>query len=178
MKTILFCGCTESEKNIIPPLTKKMESVHFGREKLSFSKTLETPELLIGEFDSVPLACSGKGIAIFGSKLKKNSELRIGFPWISVLESDNLAATRALIGTGAVAITCGTSSKDTLSLASISDNQAVVSLQRSLRTLSGMVIEPADFTIRLTGHYNVFSILAYCAILLLLEKTQDGDLLL
>ncbi len=72
-------------------------------------------------------------------------------------------------------MTCGTSVKDTLSVASLDYTNAVISLQRGLVTLSGELLEPHDIKVLLQSPIGVFPLLACCAVLLLAgEPSADG----
>jgi len=66
------------------------------------------------------------------------------------------------------------SSKSTLSIASISEESAVVSLQRELRSLSGQIIEPHDIKIKVTGRIEGYTVMVLCAILLMAD-IRNGD---
>jgi hypothetical protein len=74
-------------------------------------------------------------------------------------------------------ISCGRSSKDTLTLSSITSDSAVVSLQRPVVTQSGAVVEQADYPISIEGSYSEdpFRLLAVTAVLIL---TDNGDMIL
>ncbi len=172
MNTLLFCGCTEREKSLIFPLCKNSSYIHSGKDILVTVNHQNTPQWFIAEFEGIPRVMEGNGIAVMGHLLKERQFPSGKFPWIAIFSPDNTAAARSLAGTGAAAITCGTSPKETLSLASISDSQAVISLQRSLRTLSGEIIEPGDFSIQLTKKVDVFPLLSYCAIRLLSDMGE------
>lgn len=79
--------------------------------------------------------------------------------------SDNAAALDYLAGYELQAITCGLSSKDTLTLTSISDTSAVVALQRSLVSWDGSVVEPAELPVRLSCPADSHSLLCCAAAL-------------
>ena len=50
--------------------------------------------------------------------------------------------------TGCTVVTCGTADDDTLSVSSVGEHKAAVSLQRRLITLSGRKIEPCEIPIK------------------------------
>ncbi len=74
---------------------------------------------------------------------------------------------RVLRDTGCTVITCGTADDDTLSVSSVGENKAAMSLQRRLVTLSGGIIEPCEIPIKAKSISNLRSFEAVTAILLL-----------
>ena len=69
-------------------------------------------------------------------------------------------------------LTCGFSSYDTLVLSSSTPEQAVVSLQRQIQSISGKVLEPGDFLIKKSVEYSDTAVLLCVAVLLLLDQKQ------
>jgi hypothetical protein len=67
---------------------------------------------------------------------------------VFIFDGQNKKTIRFLEKLKVCGISCGTSEKDTLSLASISENLAVVSLQRKIVTLDRKVLEPHDFVVK------------------------------
>lgn len=126
-----------------------------------------SPEFCVYDCEQLPKLELQSGILLF-----KNSFLpmhKIGIPsgFLTVFESHNTKAAEALKGTGLTAVVCGTSAKDTLSVASLNDSSASVSLQRSIRTITGEVLEPHEIAIELDQCIGPYSLLATCAVLLL-----------
>lgn len=70
-------------------------------------------------------------------------------------------------------ITCGTSSLDTLSIASCSENGVMVSLQREIQTLRGEIIEPCEICIKTDEQPHIYPTLAAVACLLMLDVPYD-----
>ena len=60
------------------------------------------------------------------------------------------------------------SGRDTLSIASLDYGSAVLSLQRSVLTLGGKLLEPHDFQVQVEGNAGPAQILTVSMILLLL----------
>lgn len=84
-----------------------------------------------------------------------------------IISSADKKSIEKMTNTRFPVITCGTSSKDTISLASIDGVSAVVSLQRKIKNLYGEVIEPMDIKIQLNTKTDVYHTLAACTVLLL-----------
>ena len=76
-------------------------------------------------------------------------------------------AAEQLKGAPVIPVACGTSSKDTLSVASLTEGSACVSLLRSLCTLTGEILEPKDISVALQREMGTYSLLAACAVCLL-----------
>nr|WP_317412054.1 hypothetical protein [uncultured Solibaculum sp.] len=107
-----------------------------------------------------------KGIVVFGTKSPASTGFRIPDGVPCLVESTNTAALCSLMSSSHTAICCGLSSKDTFSVSSLRDHEAVVSVQRHLTALDGRPIEPGDIPIRLSRAQSAYSIMASCAILL------------
>ena len=94
---------------------------------------------------------------------------------IAICDSQNKIALGILKKNGVAAVTCGNSSKNTVTIASITDNSAIISLQRTLYDIKGKKIEPADFKIKLPPKFSPFSVMAAVAVLLLCGKAKKSD---
>ena len=68
---------------------------------------------------------------------------------------------------GAAAVTCGMCAKETLSISSLDYGAAALSLQRSITTVSGDVVEPRDITVELHSAVSPRQMLAVCMVLLM-----------
>ena len=133
-----------------------------------------SPKFIVYESEQIPLISLEKGILFFkkdfcGAKVEK---LPSGM--IAVFESYNAGAVQALQGTGTVAITCGSSAQDTLSAASLGEGKASVSLQRTVKSLGGDILEPSDISVSYKKKLTLYQLLAASAILLLSFGEQNG----
>ena len=75
--------------------------------------------------------------------------------------------------TGCTVITCGTADDDTLSVSSVGEHKAAVSLQRRLITLSGRKIEPCEIPIKSKNTSNLRVFEAVTALLLLSDVPPE-----
>ena len=91
---------------------------------------------------------------------------------ICILNPQNLNAINQLSNKNITALSCGMSNKDTLNISSINYPKAVVSLQRTIKNIHNKTVEPKDIIIDLQNEYDPYSILASCALFLLLQ-TKD-----
>ena len=94
---------------------------------------------------------------------------------IAVCDAQNKTALEILKRNGVAVITCGSGHKNTITLASITENSAIISLQRNLYDLKGKKIEPADFKINLPPKFSPFSVMAAVAVLLLCGKSRKNE---
>ncbi len=75
-------------------------------------------------------------------------------------------------------ITCGTSPLDTLSIASCSDREVMVSLQREIQTLKGDIVEPCEICVKTEEKPHIYPTLAATACLLMLGTPFENGYLL
>lgn len=95
---------------------------------------------------------------------------------VSILETENEAAARALLHSGATALTCGLTARDTLTLSSISDINPVVSIQRAITAFDGLTLEPCEKRIALRAPLSGYALLSVCAVLLLTGQASENVL--
>lgn len=81
---------------------------------------------------------------------------------------------RYLKSLGVDAIVCGMSSPCTVTLSSSTHEQAVVCIQRSLRTLAGKQVEPGEFPIRLTSSLSPYAVMAISTVFILCDKLPEN----
>ena len=80
---------------------------------------------------------------------------------------------RMLRDTGCTVVTCGTADDDTLSVSSVGEHKAAVSLQRRLVTLSGRKIEPCEIPIKSKNISSLRIFEAATALLLLADVPPE-----
>ena len=136
------------------------------------------PELLrkIGEDEARFLVCDCERIpkvegssGILFLKNSFDSDMPIAIPdgFLCVFEPQNQRAAALLRAAGAAAVTCGMCAKETLSISSLDYGAAALSLQRSITTVSGDVVEPRDITVELHSAVSPRQMLAVCMVLLM-----------
>ena len=110
-----------------------------------------------------------RGIAVFldsGERFKEQ-ELPVGI--IGICEEQNKTALEIFKKNAIAVISCGLSSKNSITLSSMGDEQLFACLQRSIRNNNGEIIDPCEIKIKLTKNYQPFSVMASTAILLLTD---------
>lgn len=177
----MFCICfvkTNSEKSISDSIIKMLSKVYniFVIDKeLSFQKGIGEPLVF---FDSrfIKEITSEKILIVFD----EGSELSL--PDISFENAAAIvnSADRNLISQLAKydipVIACGDSQKDTFTFSSITEDEAVVSLQRTITSFLGKVIEPFEIPVKLYEKDNVFCALCYVAILTIFDDNERNSL--
>lgn len=86
---------------------------------------------------------------------------------IGICESQNRSALEIFEKNKTPVISCGMNPKNTLTVSSLSGNNVLLSLQRTVTTLFGTDTEPCEMNIKLSKTYTPFSIMASAALLLI-----------
>lgn len=180
MVDILLCGDPdgpELAEALLAALSRYGGVCFSGAERVSERGV--SPRYFLSESGFVPKIDVPAGILI----LEDAVGVRDGTPpvpegFFCVMSSVSACAARILRDSRATAITCGTGSRDTLSLAALEPDFAAVSLQRNLRTLGGKLLEPRDFHVALARPLGPQQILFVSAALLLSDVDPDAGYLL
>ena len=139
--------------------------------------SIGTPNFLIYETDDIENFNSSSGILLFKTSQNSNTQkAALSDRIISIVESDNVAALKMLKDNGSDTVTCGMSSKDTITLSSIGENIAVLSIQREMKAVDGTAIQPSEIQVKLSKHIEGYPLLSVCAVLLLTKKSENDFL--
>ena len=86
-------------------------------------------------------------IAVFSDLLEHPPKAVLGLPQgcPAILSGQNEAAALFARREGLVPVDCGLSLRDTLTLSSVTETSAVISLQRPVARLDGSLVEPVEF---------------------------------
>lgn len=152
MTDIIICG---NDKEISSTIKKSLEEY---RDNGTIYENI-----LISSMSDFSEVLHNNSIVVISNKFR--GEI-CGGNFIAIFSSSNNHAVKALNGCGNIAISCGTSPKDTISAASIDNDKRLVSLQRTIRSIHNEIIEPCDFYIK--SDHPLYPALAACAVLLLL----------
>ena len=127
----------------------------------------------------LPIFKSSNPIIIFKNSCKLTSpSCNIPDGSICILDPQNINAINHLSNKNITAISCGTSNKDTINIASLSFPKAVISLQRTIKNIHNKSVEPKDIILDLKAEYNTYSILSACALILLLQVKNNQRFLI
>lgn len=128
---------------------------------------------IVYECDNIQEITIPSSIVIFKNKQTSEHIIKITDSAICITESSNQKAITSIRGNNSPCISCGMSSNDSVTLSSISDTEAIISIQRSLTDIGGNVIEPCDITVKLKQFCDGFSLLSIFCILIL-SGQNDG----
>lgn len=169
MTNIILCG-KEKDASIagalLPALSRYGGVQYCSGNRISFLGG-DKIKFLVYDCEKLPQIELKRGIILFKNSFRASEQIDIPEGFLCVLEMKNVHAAALLSSTGTPAITCGTNSKDTLSIAGLDETSAALSLQRSMRTVDGALLEPHDFTVEFTATLSPSRILAVCAVLLI-----------
>lgn len=175
MNIILYGDSSDKDLSdaILNSLTKYGDVQFFSKEKLINFKLSQndnnTKNFFVYELDQLPRVINLDGLFIFKKSFASLSDKQnLSKQMLTIIEEHNLNAIKYLEKTNQTVITCGTSSKNTLSFSSISNSKAMVVLQRYLQT-KNKIIEPHEFEVRLKRVKDPNIFLIICAIFLLSE---------
>ena len=129
-------------------------------------------DFLLIHSDSLTELDSSGLLIFFGNA--EYRQMRVGSGMVAVTDMTNETALGILKDIDIIVITCSMSGRSTLSMASLTDDSAVVSLQREIHSLSGRIIEPHDITVKLTVPMGDYQVMALCAAVLLCDISR-GD---
>ena len=176
MPVVVLCSCRR-DQSLYHILLRALSN--YGGVQAMLGNTLYTscqdPHFTLFCTHSAPRADNTKGVLVFDENFKNAGSFPLSQGLIPVLESNNKKAVSRLKHTSHIAITCGTGLRDTLSIASLDDMRATISLQRELTSINGDAYEPHDFIAHLSQKTDVYPLLAVCGTLLLCGiKPEDG----
>lgn len=176
MTNIILCGKTTdtSISNALLPALTRYGTVQYYSQQRLFQSGGGTVDFLIYDCENIPNIELESGILLFKNSFHSTDQIRIPSGFSCVIETKNLQAVAMLQGTDAAAITCGTSSKDTISIAGLDETNAALSLQRSIITVGGAILEPHDFAVTLLSELGPHRILTVCAALLISGIDSSG----
>ena len=168
MKNIIICGDSRDRRltDAVISACKDMGGV-FVNDGESIYSDSESPDICITCTESFKLIDTG-GIVIFGNGFAEPDGKCTVKGAVCITDSSNKAALKILAGSECYVIGCSMSGRDTLSISCITDEYMLVSLQRNIRTLDGDIAEPCEIKMAVDGNIPPFTVLAVCAVLLLL----------
>lgn len=167
MQTIIVYGKKE-DTEISVALQKILDILGknyiFNSETKIFSKhnhSNNNMDFLIIDTDILPNTQIGlRDIFIFKSETPVLNYSALPEMFCAVVESSNINAISILNNSKTEVVACGFSNKDTLTFSSVTEDSLVVSLQRSLKNVYDITVEPNEVPINLTseiGHYALLS---------------------
>lgn len=117
--------------------------------------------------------CLKHCIVVFGKELPFQP-VELPESSVCIVESCNAEALSLLHDCGCTVLSCGMSGRDTLSVSSLEQASASVSLQREITTLTGQCIEPGDIPVSLSLPVDAYSLSAAVGVLLLSGRDPEN----
>ena len=112
--------------------------------------------------------------------MKKEAVCHIALPENATVIAcaENSSQLRALKNCGGHILTCGYSPRDTFSYSSLAENTVTVSLNREITAFSGKKIQPLEIPLEIPAGADIYSLLAFTALRLLLDdfNSEIGEL--
>lgn len=132
------------------------------------------PDYLVFDHFPAEYVRLGGGIAVFRENAAKAPDfLRIPNDFCAVLDSGAAGVLDTVRGNCRQTVLCGLSEKDTITFSSLGADSAVISLQQTVVTLRGNVIEPREIPVRFGIPRGKYPLLAAAAVLLLTDRLPD-----
>lgn len=177
MKKIVICGDCGS-KVLTRTVIRACSSCGgaFVCDGAKIYETKQNPKfLIVTTYTLTDIRC-GSGIMVFGKALcRVRTSISMG-TMIPIVDTSNAEALTILKGSGSSVVGCSMSGHDTISVSGIKNFPTkLISLQRSVKTVDGNIIEPHEFSVKLSREIPVYPLLAACSVLLLSgEPSIDG----
>lgn len=167
----------EKDTTISDTLLKTLAK-YGGVQFFSSSKIVCTPQnckpkFFIYDTNKLPLMTNINGIFLFKSYFKHIDASKISENFFHIIDSQNTRAIKCLKKTDQVVLTYGLDAKSTLTFSSLTSTDAIVNLQRYVKT-SNKLLEPHEFPVKLSTQLEPELVLLVCAILLFSEIPSLG----
>lgn len=160
--------------------SQRVSFLHICGSRLDLCGT--SPDFLIYETDTLEHFPVSSGILICKEPLRQSgfSLCHVERPecyqnMIGILSSEDTAGAQLFQQMKLTTITCGLSGKDSLTLSSITNDSAVVCLQRTIRSLSGQEIDPGEIPVVIDRPIDRYSLLLTVAVALLSQRRELLD---
>lgn len=156
---------------------KQYQKVFFQQNKPDFVKTSEnitnsiekTGEILPFFADTGLSLQAQNAVWVLGPGILKTPS-QIAQTGVAIVDSQDTQTLLLLKNSSLEVITCGFSSKDTLSFSSLEEKRCVISLQRALRTMQNTIVEPFELPMENPLQLSPFVFLSSCLIYILANK--------
>ncbi len=170
MINIVLCGKSNDasiSEALLPVLARYGGVQYFNGKQLAKLGDGE-PDYFVYECEQIPKIEIDRGVLLFKNSFQISEGSTVPENIFCIFETQNKNAAAVLKNTHTTAITCGTSQKDTISIAGLEETGAVLSLQRNIKKLDGEILEPHDFTVQLSAKIGPHRILAVSAVLMII----------
>ncbi|MDR2655900.1 MAG: hypothetical protein LBC56_07545 [Oscillospiraceae bacterium] len=129
-------------------------------------------EFVIFDTDNISAINSSSAIVAVKDRTDESFANWKGLASPLLINSENTNGLSLLVNHEIAAITCGLSTKDSITLSSCAEGRAVISVQRFIKKLNGEIFEPMEYPLALGG-IPIYHSLALFGILLLCGIEQE-----
>lgn len=149
MKTIFACGTDRKTKSELLDHFLKKHSVILQKNTLFVTGNSHLLHLTARPPRRTNVE---KGVLLFFSEPPETTELSISNRLIGLCESNNKPALSCLMKNGNPVVTYGLAPTDTVTVSSFLDDKTQIALQREIKTVSGQIVEPFEFSLDNEGY--------------------------
>ncbi|MGI5959489.1 MAG: hypothetical protein ACOX60_08750 [Massiliimalia sp.] len=175
MDRVVLCG-TDSKSRLMEYLVsylKKSVSLTVSGDRVLYALG-EHPQLEMFQLQELEHLWLGKSILCLRKRANLKRLCGISKDTTVIVPSSCRRILESISRFSVNVVTVGMSSKDTVTFSSHQGEEWVVSLQRSICTLHGQILEPMEIPISLAGWKDEEEILSFVTILLLLNQLENA----
>ncbi|MDD3192500.1 MAG: hypothetical protein PHE47_01375 [Oscillospiraceae bacterium] len=167
VSVFLFGGAGKQKSaSALREILRRNFEMAFVAERQILSRS-ENPDFVVVEMEHLAQIAVPRAVVLCLEPFDMPEQACLPPDAVGLLSSDNLPAAEFIRRCQIRAMTLGMSSKDTLTLSSITQDRAVLCLQRGISDLSGNILDPVEIPLSLSRRYDAFSILCAAAVLML-----------
>lgn len=124
-------------------------------------------QIIISDLRSFDIICADTSVIVFRDGREHTEGFEADGNTVAVVDSGSKDALIAVSKTGLPAITCGLAQCDTITLSSISEDSAVINIQRSITCFDGTVAEPQEIPVSLCSSIDNFALMCAALVFIL-----------
>ncbi len=158
---------------------KQYQKVFFQQNRPDFVKTIDNITNSIGKTGEILPFFADTGLSLQEQNAVwvlapgiLQTPKQIAQTGVAIADSQDSKTLLLLKDSALEVLTCGFSSKDTLSFSSLEDKRCVISLQRGIRTLQNAVVEPFELPMQNPLQLSPFVFLSSCLVCILTGQTK------
>lgn len=140
----------------------------FSAKKLVCNPQNCNPNFFVYDTNKLPTTTNMDGIFLFKNSFKNIDASEIPKNFSNIIDSENARSIKCFKKNEHVVLTYGVDSKSTLTFSSLTATEAIVNLQRYVKT-KNKILEPHEFPVELSTQLEPELVLLVCAILLFSE---------
>lgn len=168
----------DEKDNTISDILLNALAKYGGAQLFSTKKLVCNPrncnhKFLVYDTNKLPTTTNMDGIFLFKNFFKNIDASEISPNFSHIINSENTRAINCLKKTEHIVLTYGVDSKSTLTFSSLTSTEAIVNLQRYVKT-KNKILEPHEFSVKLSTQFEPELVLLICAILLFSEISSLG----